>query len=262
MTLVIILWYHRGKLSYTHKLVQAHTHKHTCKQTQRTICLHSESIPLSGEDGTNAKGCQFTSSDPTLLYIYFFPVHLYFLCTESSCYYHLWLPSSFGHPIVSYWLTDSTALDSLFTSSFPLRITKEVPPAETRDKNRHLGCLRRWKKIIRHSLATFYASQKHGSPRRCISSLTVSQCTAKTEQRSVVLICQGQLVFRLPVWWKSQAEYLMVNSRPFCLLREFSYIIITAVYIPPQANTTLALNQYCMGPWTKRKPQKQRLHSL
>ncbi len=38
-------------------------------------------------------------------------------------------------------------------------------------------------------------------------------------------------------------EFHMLLCRPFWLPREFSAIIITAVYIPPQANTDQALNQ-------------------
>uniref|UniRef100_A0A670JPL4 Reverse transcriptase domain-containing protein n=1 Tax=Podarcis muralis TaxID=64176 RepID=A0A670JPL4_PODMU len=36
-------------------------------------------------------------------------------------------------------------------------------------------------------------------------------------------------------------EYLVVKCRPFYLLREFNVVIITAVYIPPDANTTTAM---------------------
>ncbi len=36
-------------------------------------------------------------------------------------------------------------------------------------------------------------------------------------------------------------EFHMLMCRPFWLLREFTAIIITAVYIPPQANTDQAL---------------------
>jgi hypothetical protein len=38
-------------------------------------------------------------------------------------------------------------------------------------------------------------------------------------------------------------EYLMVSCRPFYLPRAFSSVIIMAVYIPPQANATLAFNE-------------------
>lgn len=37
-------------------------------------------------------------------------------------------------------------------------------------------------------------------------------------------------------------EFLSIKCRPFYLLREFTYIIITAVNIPPSANTKEALN--------------------
>ncbi len=38
-------------------------------------------------------------------------------------------------------------------------------------------------------------------------------------------------------------EHLSIICRPFCLPREFSSIVVTAVYIPPQADTSLALSK-------------------
>ncbi len=38
-------------------------------------------------------------------------------------------------------------------------------------------------------------------------------------------------------------EYLSIICRPFYLPREFTSIIVTAVYIPPQADTSLALSK-------------------
>jgi hypothetical protein len=38
-------------------------------------------------------------------------------------------------------------------------------------------------------------------------------------------------------------EYLMGSCRSFYLPREFSFVIIMAVYFPPQANTTTAINK-------------------
>ncbi len=38
-------------------------------------------------------------------------------------------------------------------------------------------------------------------------------------------------------------EYLMLLCQPFWLQREFTEIIITAVYIPPQADTNAALKE-------------------
>lgn len=35
-------------------------------------------------------------------------------------------------------------------------------------------------------------------------------------------------------------EYLMLLCRPFCLPREFTSVVITAVYVPLHANTKLA----------------------
>ena len=38
-------------------------------------------------------------------------------------------------------------------------------------------------------------------------------------------------------------EFLTIKYRPHYLPREFSSIIITALYIPPQADTSMALNE-------------------
>lgn len=38
-------------------------------------------------------------------------------------------------------------------------------------------------------------------------------------------------------------EYLVVKYRPFYIPREFSAVLIIAVYIPPQANAKLALER-------------------
>ncbi|KAF7700486.1 hypothetical protein HF521_003444 [Silurus meridionalis] len=38
-------------------------------------------------------------------------------------------------------------------------------------------------------------------------------------------------------------EYLMIKCRPFYLPREFSAIVVTAVYIPPDANAKLAMEE-------------------
>ena len=38
-------------------------------------------------------------------------------------------------------------------------------------------------------------------------------------------------------------EYLIMKCPPYYLPREFSSVIVTAVYIPPQADTTTALKE-------------------
>jgi hypothetical protein len=54
--------------------------------------------------------------------------------------------------------------------------------------------------------------------------------------------CAASNVKEISSFYSPDTEYPMVSCRPFYLPREFSSIIITAVYIPPQANATLALN--------------------
>ncbi len=41
-------------------------------------------------------------------------------------------------------------------------------------------------------------------------------------------------------------EYLMVKCRPFSMPRELTVITIMAVYIPPQANANVALENYTL----------------
>lgn len=41
----------------------------------------------------------------------------------------------------------------------------------------------------------------------------------------------------------SNLEFVLVKFRQFYLLREFTSIIVTAAYIPPDANATLAINK-------------------
>ncbi len=47
-------------------------------------------------------------------------------------------------------------------------------------------------------------------------------------------------------------EYLTLLCRPFWLQREFTAVTITAVYIPPQADTDATLN--CIGIYAHRRP--------
>ncbi len=107
--------------------------------------------------------------------------------------------------------------------------------------------------------AALFASQKHG----CLqwfqtqpSSLRGSPCTARTERKSsqgkaevgaFVSLSTTRGVMKgictllnpsAPLIWN-----FMILCRPFWLPREFTAIIITAVYIPPQANTDQALKE-------------------
>ncbi len=101
--------------------------------------------------------------------------------------------------------------------------------------------------------AALFASQKSG----CLlwfqtqpSSSRASPCTARIEQRS----SQGKAEVEVFVSISTthgvmkgisgiDLEFHMLLCRPFWLPREFTAIIITAVYIPPQANTDQALKE-------------------
>ncbi len=85
--------------------------------------------------------------------------------------------------------------------------------------------------------AVLFASQKPG----CLllfqtqpSSSRASPCTARTERKS----SQGKAEVEVCV-----SILTTLLCRPFWLPREFTAIIITAVYIPPQANTDQALKE-------------------
>ncbi len=107
--------------------------------------------------------------------------------------------------------------------------------------------------------AALFSSQKHG----CLqwfqtqpSSLRGSPCTARTERKSSQGKAEGGCLFFINNSWCDERnlhsiksfcspdlEFHMLLCRPFWLPREFTAIIITAVYIPTQANTDQALKE-------------------
>ncbi len=107
--------------------------------------------------------------------------------------------------------------------------------------------------------AVLFASQKPG----CLlwfqtqpSSSRASPCTAGIEQKSLGKSSGGGVCFYINNSWCNERnihsiksfsspdlEFHMLLCRPFWLPREFIAIIITAVYIPPQANTDQALRE-------------------
>ncbi len=107
--------------------------------------------------------------------------------------------------------------------------------------------------------AALFASQKH----ECLqwfqtqpSSLRGSPCTARTERKSSqgkaevgaffsLSTTRGVMkgIYTIKSFCSPDLEFHMLLCRPFWLPREFTAIIITAVYIPPQANTDQALKE-------------------
>ncbi len=107
--------------------------------------------------------------------------------------------------------------------------------------------------------AVLFASQKPG----CLqwfqtqpSSSQASPCTAQIEQRSSQGKAEAGVCFYINNSWCNERnihsiksfcspylEFHMLLCRPFWLPREFTAIIITAVYIPLQANTDQALRE-------------------
>ncbi len=55
--------------------------------------------------------------------------------------------------------------------------------------------------------------------------------------------CDPRNISILPRSCSPHLEHLSIICRPFYLPREFTLIIVTAVYIPPQADTSLALSK-------------------
>ncbi len=55
--------------------------------------------------------------------------------------------------------------------------------------------------------------------------------------------CDERNLHSIKSFWSPDLEFHMLLCRPFWLPREFTAIIITAVYIPPQANTDQALKE-------------------
>ncbi len=55
--------------------------------------------------------------------------------------------------------------------------------------------------------------------------------------------CDERNLHSIKSFWSLDLEFNILLCRPFWLPREFTAIIITAVYIPPQANTDQALKE-------------------
>ncbi len=108
--------------------------------------------------------------------------------------------------------------------------------------------------------AVLFASQKPG----CLlwfqtqpSSSRASPCTARTERKELTgksrgggvcfyinnSWCNERNLHSIKSFCSPDLEFHMLLCRPFWLPREFTAIIITAVYIPPQANTEKALRE-------------------
>ena len=108
--------------------------------------------------------------------------------------------------------------------------------------------------LLTTGTVTFFASRKHGSLERRYRSRCsqlVSPRITPTET-NIFLVRSGAGAYAL--WLKNNIqelksfcspdlEFLTIKCRPHYLPREFSSIIITAVYIPPQADTLMALNE-------------------
>ncbi len=88
------------------------------------------------------------------------------------------------------------------------------------------------------------------------SSLRASPCTARTERKSSqgkaevgvfvsISTTRGVMkgIYTIKSFCSPDLEFHMLLCRPFWLPREFTAIIITAIYIPPQANTDQALRE-------------------
>ncbi len=73
-------------------------------------------------------------------------------------------------------------------------------------------------------------------------------CTGKSRGGGVCfyinnLWCDERNIHSIKSFCSPDLEFHMLLCRPFWLPREFTLIIITAVYIPPQANTDQALKE-------------------
>ncbi len=100
--------------------------------------------------------------------------------------------------------------------------------------------------------AVLFASQKPG----CLRWFQASPCTARIEQRSSqgkaeagvfvsISTTHGVMkgTYTIKSFCSPDLEFHTLLCRPFWLPRDFTAIIITAVYIPPQANTDQALKE-------------------
>ncbi len=123
-----------------------------------------------------------------------------------------------------------------------------------------VNCVRASHTNEKQGTAVLFASQKPGCLRRFQtqpSSSRASPCTARIEQRSSQGKAEeGGVCFYINNSWCNERNIHSIKSfcspdlefhtllcRPFWLPREFTAIIITAVYIPPQANTDQALKE-------------------
>ncbi len=122
-----------------------------------------------------------------------------------------------------------------------------------------VNCVRASHTNEKQGNAALFASQKPG----CLqwfqtqpSSSRASPCTARTEQKSSqgkaevgafvsISTTRGVMkgIYTIKSFCSPDLEFHMLLCRPFWLPREFTAIIITAVYIPPQANTDQALRE-------------------
>ncbi|CDQ81681.1 unnamed protein product [Oncorhynchus mykiss] len=59
--------------------------------------------------------------------------------------------------------------------------------------------------------------------------------------------CDHNNIQELKFFCSPDLEFLTIKCRPHYLPREFSSIIITAAYFPPQADTSMALNELRMA---------------
>ncbi len=107
--------------------------------------------------------------------------------------------------------------------------------------------------------AALFASQKPGCPQWLQTpplSSQASPCTTRTEQKSSqgkaeveafvsILTTHGVMkgTYTIKSFCSPDLEFHTLLCRPFWLSREFTAIIIKAVYIPPQANTDQALKE-------------------
>ena len=71
--------------------------------------------------------------------------------------------------------------------------------------------------------------------------------------------CDCDNIQKLKSFCSPNLEYLTIKCQPYYLPREFSLVIVTAMYIPPQADTTTALKELH---WTSCKPHILRPHLL
>ncbi len=122
-----------------------------------------------------------------------------------------------------------------------------------------VNCVRASHTNEKQGNAALFASQKPG----CLqwfqtqpSSLRASPCTARTERKSSqgkakvgafvsISTTRGVMkgIYTIKSFCSPDLEFHMLLCRPFWLPREFTAFIITAVYIPPQANTDQALRE-------------------